>query len=202
MYLFICIPMCILHAHVAVCISRTPLSPAPPDTCTRMYPSEGVVHWCRKEILVLRMFVVLVHSFATTIFCYGQTGTGKTFTLSELGDHNTMGIIPRAVTEIFQRVETDQEHDYVIRMQMIQIYMEMVRCSLLRHFLCVPRCLEEKKWSVVCTMAPHSDARFSLPGACHASLGCPLSQRGFPRLFAHSCTIVYLSGVYYRFKIC
>ena len=65
--------------------------------------------------------------FATTIFCYGQTGTGKTHTLTGEMDSENKGIIPRSVDDVFQRIEADTSHEYVVKMQMIQIYMERIQ---------------------------------------------------------------------------
>merc|ERR1712226_385745 len=52
--------------------------------------------------------------FSCTLFAYGQTGTGKTFTmegsrdLNETGTHNchtNAGIIPRSMWHLFQKLE-------------------------------------------------------------------------------------------------
>jgi len=44
--------------------------------------------------------------FNGTIFAYGQTGAGKTFTMmgEDMNDPNKMGIIPRSVFEIFTKI--------------------------------------------------------------------------------------------------
>lgn len=57
---------------------------------------------------------------------YGQTGSGKTHTIS-CRDKGDIGIIPRAVDYIFDRIEKDNENEYVVTMNYIQIYMEMVK---------------------------------------------------------------------------
>src|SRR5690242_8901002 len=44
-----------------------------------------------------------------TIFAYGQTGTGKTFTMEGLTDEKNKGVIPRTFDHIFQHVETSTE---------------------------------------------------------------------------------------------
>jgi hypothetical protein len=41
-----------------------------------------------------------------TIFAYGQTGTGKTFTMEgDLSDQNVKGVIPRAFDHVFSQIE-------------------------------------------------------------------------------------------------
>jgi hypothetical protein len=43
-----------------------------------------------------------------TIFAYGQTGTGKTFTISGMPKDSTLkGIMPRAFDTIFKSIECD-----------------------------------------------------------------------------------------------
>ena len=43
-----------------------------------------------------------------TIFAYGQTGTGKTFTISGVPkDANLKGIMPRTFETIFKSIECD-----------------------------------------------------------------------------------------------
>lgn len=53
-----------------------------------------------------------------SVFAYGQTGSGKTYTMSGLEEHllrdfnqddQSMGLISRAVTYLFQRIEEDAE---------------------------------------------------------------------------------------------
>lgn len=41
--------------------------------------------------------------FAGTIFAYGQTASGKTFTMMGSGDY--LGVIPRAIHDIFHKIE-------------------------------------------------------------------------------------------------
>lgn len=75
----------------------------------------------------------VLNGFNGTIFAYGQTGTGKTFTmlgnyLSNDSNDVTMGIIPRAVKQIFEEcAEQFDEFDFEISVSFIQIYMEMIQ---------------------------------------------------------------------------
>ena len=62
-----------------------------------------------------------------TIFAYGQTGTGKTYSM--VGDFHSQknkGIIPRAFDYIFEHVQNDQEYQYNIYVSFIQIYLESI----------------------------------------------------------------------------
>jgi hypothetical protein len=65
-----------------------------------------------------------IKGYNTTIFAYGCTGSGKSYTMT--GNSAAPGIIPRAVSEIFDTIETtaDQEHDvyFYVRMSYVELY--------------------------------------------------------------------------------
>ena len=64
-----------------------------------------------------------------TIFAYGQSGSGKTYTMygNDLYDENIKGIIPRVVEEIFKRVEkSDRNIDFQLKLSVMEIYKEVV----------------------------------------------------------------------------
>lgn len=67
-----------------------------------------------------------------TVMAYGQTGTGKTFTLSNL-DPKFLGIIPRSMYHIFKIIAEDETFKFTVNISYVQIYMEMVR---VRQMLC------------------------------------------------------------------
>jgi hypothetical protein len=60
------------------------------------------------------------------IIAYGQTGAGKTFTLTGQSGERA-GILPRAIQNLFTIIESDFEsYDYTIKLSYLQIYMENV----------------------------------------------------------------------------
>lgn len=61
-----------------------------------------------------------------TIFAYGQTGAGKSYSI--FGYPGNKGIIPMAATEIFERIvaETNPDVRYEVTVQMVEIYMEKI----------------------------------------------------------------------------
>ena len=61
-----------------------------------------------------------------TIMAYGQTGAGKTFTLSSI-QPDAIGMMPRAAAEVFNAVLADPLHEYAVFMSYIQIYMELIQ---------------------------------------------------------------------------
>ena len=59
-----------------------------------------------------------------TIFMYGQTTSGKTFTM--LGSPEYPGILPCSIREIFQAIAKDPENDFNVWVSYIEIYNEQV----------------------------------------------------------------------------
>lgn len=51
--------------------------------------------------------------FNATIFAYGQTSSGKTYTM--LGDEHNPGITPMVVREIFKLIESTVDREFLIR---------------------------------------------------------------------------------------
>ncbi len=76
----------------------------------------------------------VVNGFNCTIFAYGQTGTGKTYTMS--GDISDMlpipdaaGIIPRVLHTLFDRLGDDQAEktEHSVKCSFIELYNEQLR---------------------------------------------------------------------------
>ena len=73
----------------------------------------------------------IVHSvlegYNGTIMAYGQTGAGKTYTMSG-GSQNYKfrGIIPRAISQIFNEVQSRLEFSYVVKVSYAEIYNELI----------------------------------------------------------------------------
>ena len=62
---------------------------------------------------------LILASLKVCIFAYGQTSSGKTFTMK--GSAKTPGLIPQALNEIFQRVSTNNENDFEIKCSYIEV---------------------------------------------------------------------------------
>ncbi|XP_018411924.1 PREDICTED: kinesin-like protein KIF3B [Nanorana parkeri] len=66
--------------------------------------------------------------FNGTIFAYGQTGTGKTFTMEGLrGDPEKRGVIPNSFEHIFTHISRSQNQQYLVRASYLEIYQEEIR---------------------------------------------------------------------------
>eukprot|EP00742_Colponemidia_sp_Colp-10_P009947 GILJ01010886.1.p1 GENE.GILJ01010886.1~~GILJ01010886.1.p1 ORF type:complete len:919 (-),score=173.91 GILJ01010886.1:43-2625(-) len=65
-----------------------------------------------------------------TLLCYGQTGTGKTYTmgiLTRVGGEQGAGIIPSTLQDLFQFVSQHPEFDWSIRLSCLQVYLEAIQ---------------------------------------------------------------------------
>ncbi|KAJ3109900.1 hypothetical protein HK100_003228, partial [Physocladia obscura] len=59
-----------------------------------------------------------------TIFAYGQTSSGKTFTMS--GDKSAPGIISLAINDIFTRISSAHDLTFTVKVSYLEIYNEIV----------------------------------------------------------------------------
>jgi len=72
----------------------------------------------------------VLQGYNGTIFAYGQTGAGKTYTMQgniNSGSEETKGIIPRAIKQIFSFIESTPEKQFVVRVSFLEIYNEQVQ---------------------------------------------------------------------------
>lgn len=68
-----------------------------------------------------------------TIFAYGQTGTGKTYTMDNVPEGPDRGIVPRAFEHIFDYITAHQDsHRFSVTVTYIELYNEKIRDLLTR----------------------------------------------------------------------
>ncbi|CAL8083709.1 unnamed protein product [Calicophoron daubneyi] len=61
------------------------------------------------------------------LMCYGQTGAGKTYTLTGVSQlYPDRGIVPRALAHLFGEVEKMSEHSIPVRLSYVEIYNEQL----------------------------------------------------------------------------
>lgn len=74
---------------------------------------------------IVKDFVVSsLNGLNSTIFAYGQTSSGKTYTM--LGDKKDTGVMSQAIENIFDTVESSTDRKYLIRVSYIEIYNEKI----------------------------------------------------------------------------
>lgn len=61
----------------------------------------------------------MVKGFNSTVFAYGQTSSGKTFSMRGVPD--SPGLIPLAVKEAFDLIEANQDREYLIRVSYMEV---------------------------------------------------------------------------------
>jgi Kinesin motor domain len=66
----------------------------------------------------------ILNGYNGTIFMYGQTTSGKTYTM--LGTPEFPGILPCSIREIFQTIVKDAENEYNVWVSYIEIYNEQI----------------------------------------------------------------------------
>ncbi|CAN2389888.1 Belongs to the TRAFAC class myosin-kinesin ATPase superfamily. Kinesin family [Pristimantis euphronides] len=66
--------------------------------------------------------------FNGTIFAYGQTGTGKTYTMEGIkGDLENRGVIPNSFDHVFTHISRSHNQQYLVRASYLEIYQEEIR---------------------------------------------------------------------------
>ncbi len=73
----------------------------------------------------------MLEGYNSTIIAYGQTGTGKTYTMEGFtfsSTDNNRGIIPRSIDEIFNYIENRSSYgiNFMVRASYLQIYNESI----------------------------------------------------------------------------
>ncbi|XP_010544008.1 PREDICTED: kinesin-like protein KIN-7N [Tarenaya hassleriana] len=76
------------------------------------------------ELLTRDIIHAAVDGFNGTAFAYGQTSSGKTFTMK--GSETDPGIIHRAVRDVFERIKTISDREFLIRVSYMEIYNEEI----------------------------------------------------------------------------
>ncbi|XP_027000758.1 kinesin-like protein KIF3B [Tachysurus fulvidraco] len=99
----------------------------------KVFTFDSVYDWNSKQVdLYDETFRPLVESvllgFNGTIFAYGQTGTGKTYTMEGVrSDPEKRGVIPNSFEHIFTHISRSQNQQYLVRASYLEIYQEEVR---------------------------------------------------------------------------
>ncbi|GMH40298.1 hypothetical protein BSKO_08202 [Bryopsis sp. KO-2023] len=70
----------------------------------------------------------VLEGYNAAIIAYGQTGTGKTYTMEGATEGVHRGIIPRAVEDVFAQIQNDPEptSKFLVRASYLQIYNENI----------------------------------------------------------------------------
>ncbi|KAL9644852.1 hypothetical protein ABK040_005332 [Willaertia magna] len=78
---------------------------------------DEVFERCAKQCVLTAL-----QGYNSTIFAYGQTGSGKTYTMTGEDDYEKRGIIPRAISLLFEEIEKSKEREFNISLSYLEIY--------------------------------------------------------------------------------
>ena len=67
----------------------------------------------------------VVNGFNATVFAYGATGAGKTYTM--LGNEENPGIMPLTLKELFNKINYYNNREYTVKLWYLEIYNENIR---------------------------------------------------------------------------
>ncbi|KAJ3669543.1 hypothetical protein LUZ60_011493 [Juncus effusus] len=59
------------------------------------------------------------------VLAYGQTGTGKTYTME--GVRGNLGIVPRSIEELFNKISQEKSENYTLNLSMLEVYLGNLR---------------------------------------------------------------------------
>uniref|UniRef100_UPI003AABD84E kinesin family member 3Cb n=1 Tax=Centroberyx gerrardi TaxID=166262 RepID=UPI003AABD84E len=106
---------------------------APPDEPMKTFTFDSVYDWDSKQSdiyddTVRPLVESVLQGFNGTIFAYGQTGTGKTYTMQGVSnDPERRGVIPNSFQHIFTQISRTQNQKYLVRASYLEIYQEEIR---------------------------------------------------------------------------
>ncbi|TKA79912.1 hypothetical protein B0A49_00988 [Cryomyces minteri] len=90
------------------------------DNVFTTYDSNAKVYDSAAKRLVRRV----MEGYHGTVFAYGMTGTGKTFSMQ--GTATSPGVIPLAITDIFSFIRENPRREFLLRVSYLEIYNEKI----------------------------------------------------------------------------
>lgn len=87
----------------------------PEDTLKQLYKNA-----------VQPMVMQLFNGYNVTIIAYGETNSGKTYTMGNEAKDKEMGVIPRAIEDIFYKIEKLSENNFTVRFSFIELYQNQI----------------------------------------------------------------------------
>jgi kinesin family protein 6/9 len=90
------------------------------DTVLHNASQESVFDECGRDIISN-----FIEGYNGTVLAYGQTGAGKTFTMTgTTANYKQRGLIPRCVEQIFQEIHNRPEKSFNVSVTYLEIYNE------------------------------------------------------------------------------
>ena len=76
------------------------------------------------EEIVADLVVSAMEGKHAAAFAYGQTGTGKTYTMQGTSEH--AGVIPRAIHDVFAYIAHRSDREFLLRVSYLEVYNESI----------------------------------------------------------------------------
>ncbi|XP_068950741.1 centromere-associated protein E isoform X2 [Petaurus breviceps papuanus] len=76
------------------------------------------------EEMAVPIICSAIQGYNGTIFAYGQTASGKTYTM--MGSADGLGVIPKAINDIFIKIKEIPEREFLLRVSYMEIYNETI----------------------------------------------------------------------------
>ena len=96
------------------------ISESPSDNVFTSHDDNARVYDSSAKRLVRRV----MEGYHGTVFAYGMTGTGKTFSMQ--GTASSPGVIPLAITDIFSFIRETPQREFLLRVSYLEIYNEKI----------------------------------------------------------------------------
>ena len=78
------------------------------------------------QITTANLVKQVINGYNATVFAYGATGTGKTYTM--VGEGEKWGIMVRSISDLFKMINQDnKEKKFVIKISYVEIYNEIIK---------------------------------------------------------------------------
>ncbi|XP_064496161.1 kinesin-like protein KIF9 isoform X2 [Pseudopipra pipra] len=76
------------------------------------------------ETVARDLVAAALRGYNGTIMCYGQTGAGKTYTMTGAAEYEHRGIIPRAIQQVFQAAKESPGLSITVLISYLEVYNE------------------------------------------------------------------------------
>ena len=96
----------------------------------------------------------VVTGINATIFAYGQTSSGKTYTM--LGAQGSQGVLELAATDLFRHIADTSNRDFIVRVSFVEIYNEVIRDLLSDASDSTVNIREDPRKGVYCEASEHA----------------------------------------------
>ena len=97
------------------------------DYAFDQYEGQKEIFSCTTQFLINGV----TNGFNATVFAYGATGAGKTYTM--LGNEENPGIMSLTLNELFNKIKSYPEREYTVKLWYLEIYNENIRDLLVNN---------------------------------------------------------------------